>query len=743
MAEWLAHVSEDGTRQQTVLQHLEGTADYARLFAERFHAGSWGEFCGMAHDLGKFTPEFQRRLLEHGQKVDHSTAGAIRAADCGAVPAAFCIAGHHGGLPDGGSSTDPAGEAPTLRSRLKQRELLERCSREAPPAPAKAPPDPGIRLLEGGGYSLSFFTRMLYSCLVDADYLDTERFMRNGQVERGMYDSIPVLHDRLMEHISGWLENRDTETLNGRRSAILRSCTEGASHPQGLFTLTVPTGGGKTVASLAFALRHAQVHGLERVIYVIPYTSILEQNAQVFRDILGDANVLEHHANYDFEADEQKGGRHHLAAENWDAPVVVTTNVQFFESLYAAKPGRCRKLHNISRSVLIFDEAQMLPVPYLKPCVRAIGELTANYGCSAVLCTATQPTLAPYFPAGLSARELCPGHAAMSTAFRRAAIRSAGRLSDAELAEKLAAEPQALCIVNTRKQAQVLFSLLPEEGAYHLSTLLYPKHRRALLAEIRERLEAEHQRCLRARKEGRDPYARPEEVIPCRVVSTSLIEAGVDVDFPTVYRARAGLDSLLQAAGRCNREGRRPAEESVVYLFEPEEAYTSHLPAAQAQPADVLEWLLTECPGIDLASQEAVTAYFEELFALKGDSLDKLNVVAAFEKAARTQSFPFRTIAEQFHLIDNGTRAVLIPQKEEPEACELADTLRRGERNRSLLRRAGQYSVNIYEPHFQALYDAGALERLDDDITILRDLSLYDRATGLQLDPETGKGLFI
>lgn len=716
MDEWLAHVSEDGRQVQTVLQHLQGTAELAGCFAECFHAGEWGRLCGMLHDLGKCTDGFQNRLLRGGDKVDHSTAGAIRAAEFHAEPASFCIAGHHGGLPDGGATSDQAGLS-TLQGRLKQRNYLELCGDAVGAVPAALPPDPGIRLLERKGYSLSFFIRMLYSCLVDADYLDTERFMQNGAVERGGYDSISSLHDRLLSHISGWLKNEDLDSLNGRRSAILRSCLDKGSSAPGLYTLTVPTGGGKTVASLAFALRHAKEHNLDRIIYIIPYTSIIEQNSQVFRDILGSANVVEHHANYDFDADEQNGGRHHLAAENWDAPIIVTTNVQFFESLYAAKPGRCRKLHNISRSVLIFDEAQMLPVPYLKPCVRSIAELTANYGCTAVLCTATQPSLAPFFPRGMTVEELCPNHAEMAQAFRRTTLQNEGRLTDVQLTDRLGEEPQALCIVNTRKHAQTLFSLLPEEGTYHLSTLLYPRHRQALLKEIRARLKAG---------------------LPCRVISTSLIEAGVDVDFPSVYRAQTGLDSLLQAAGRCNREGTRPPEKSLVHLFEPESAYTAHLPDAQRQPAAVLEELLLE--GFDLSSEETISRYFEVLYSLKGDSLDKLNVIEAMEKGIRGLNFPFRTLAEQFHIIDSDTRAVLIPQEEEAE--KLAEALRWGERNRALLRRAGQYSVNVYPPHFQALDQAGALERLEDDIAILRDLSLYNAQTGLTLEPMSGQGIF-
>lgn len=716
MAEWLAHISEDRARKQTVAAHLEGTAELARQFAEAFHAGGWGAFCGMAHDIGKFTAGFQKRLLENGCRVDHATAGAILANRLGIPAAAFCIAGHHGGLPDGGYSTD-VNEETTLRARLKKEQLLEACAPYEEQITLTPPPPPALKLLEQRGYSLSFFIRMLYSCLVDADYLDTERFMSGGCVERGEGESISALCEKLQDRLSGWLQNREADTLNGRRSGILRACLSMAEEPQGLYSLTVPTGGGKTLASLAFALRHAQKYGLERVIYVIPYTSIIEQNAQVFRDYLGDANILEHHASFDFDADEQADGAHHLAAENWDAPVIVTTNVQFFESLYAAKPGRCRKLHHISRSVLIFDEAQMLPVAHIKPCVRAIGELCANYGCTAVLCTATQPSLGPYFPDGMTAREICPGTKELFQTFRRTTLRDLGCLSDEALAAMLKEQPQALCIVNTRKQAQRLYHLLSPEGSYHLSTLLYPEHRKKLLAEIRARLDAG---------------------LPCRVVSTSLIEAGVDVDFPAVYRAECGLDSLLQAAGRCNRNGKRAAAESIVFQFSPEAAYTAHLPDTQRRTAAALRSIAPYFD--DLTAPEAITAYFTELYGLQGDGLDKHRIVEQLEKGLHNYTFPFRSLAKEFHLIDDSTRAVLIPG--EDRAKEIAETLKRGERSRGLLRTAGRYSVNIYQPHFESLLRIGALEQLEDDLCILRDLELYDGHIGLVLEVEGGKGIF-
>lgn len=560
-----------------------------------------------------------------------------------------------------------------------------------------------------------FFTRMLYSCLVDADFLDTETFMESEKQARGGGDRIEALEDKLQAHISGWFPPK-TE-LNQQRCAVLTRCLEqGEAQNSGLFTLTIPTGGGKTVASLAFALRHARAHGLRRVIYVIPYTSIIEQNARVFRDILGDENVLEHHSGvlYDLE-DEARPENTRLArtAENWDMPVVVTTAVQFFESLYANRSSQCRKLHNLAKSVIIFDEAQMMPVPYLRPCVFAIAQLVKRYGASAVLCTATQPALDRIFKEFLPdqpAVELCPRDTFNQEIFRRVMFQREGKLTQEELAERIGRHTQALCIVNSRESAQTVYSLLDKDGAFHLSTLMYPAHRKAALAEIRSRLAAG---------------------LPCRVVSTSLIEAGVDVDFPVVFREEAGLDSILQAAGRCNREGRRPLAESIVTVFQGEAPppLLFEIPVAAGREA------LNRCGRPD--SPEAIRRYFQELLDLKGpQALDQKNVLTLMEQ----EPMPFRKTAERFHLIDSETKTVYIPLE---DGAELTERLRSGERGRGLFRALGQYGVSVYPQHFQALDLAGDLEVLEDGSAVLANPALYAGDTGLSLAADYGKGLFI
>ena len=479
------------------------------------------------------------------------------------------------------------------------------------------------------------------------------------------------------------------------------------------------------MASLAFALRHAAEHGMQRVIYVIPYTSIIDQNAQVFRDILGSGNVLEHHSGVQFDLSDgapTEDVRKALAAENWDMPVVVTTAVQLFESMYAARSSRCRKLHNLANSIVIFDEAQMLPLPHLRPCVAAMASLAEQFHSTVVLCTATQPSLddllhtyAPDCPV----TELCPQTAALYDRFRRVTFRQAGTLTDEALAEQLSEQRQVLCIVNSRKAAQSLYALLPSEGSYHLSPLMVPAQRQALLGEIRERLRRDE---------------------PCRVVSTSLIEAGVDVDFPAVYRELAGLDSVMQAAGRCNREGKRPADESVVTIFERTELPPLLFQSAIGAAREALGG------DRDPAAPETMAQYFHSLRDLSGDALDKQGVIKAFTQDIEGCEFPFRTVAEKFRLIDRNTYTVYIPYG---EGADLLRRLQDGECSKGLYRKLGRYAVSVYDKHFQALYNAGALltarevPALDSDSAILTDLTLYSETMGLSLEPETGKAEFI
>lgn len=709
----LAHgATDEHPEGQSIEAHLKGTGELAETFAAEFGAAANGKLCGLAHDIGKYSDEFQLRL-RGGKKVDHATAGAI---ECFKIKAAFeavCVIGHHSGLPNVGHKDADTTESQTFFGRKL------RAEQGGIPDYRKnwnghiALPQDYFRP-SGRGFATAFYIRMLYSCLVDADYIDTETFM-NGDAGRGNYEPLSALCDKLTAYISKW--NNPTREIDILRQKILNSCIEKASAPRGIFSLTVPTGGGKTVASMAFALNHAVANSMKRIIYVIPYTSIIEQNAKVFRDILGQENVVEHHSSVSYELSENADEleyRSALATENWDAPVIVTTAVQFFESLYANRSSKCRKLHNIANSVIIFDEAQMIPSNNLRPCVAAIAELVRAYNATAVLCTATQPAIDEMlleYSKKESVVELCPDVDGMFEKFRRTSFEKEGRLTTDELVSRLESQQQVLCIVNTRKFAQEVYEALPSEGRFHLSTLMCPVHRKQKLDEIRERL-----------KSGKT----------CRVVSTSLIEAGVDVDFPRVFREMAGLDSILQAAGRCNREGKRSAESSIVTVFESENK-VNKLIAVNRDAAEetVRDW-----------TQPNTTSTIERYFKAYRDFLrndDKSGVITASEKGISGCGLPFEWIAKEFKLIDQNTFAVYIPIG---EGKELVSRLREGERSRGLYRRAGMYSVSVYQNQFDSLINAGAAEPFGEDAAFLTDCSLYSDEKGLSTDVDGGNALF-
>ncbi|TFH41084.1 MAG: CRISPR-associated helicase Cas3', partial [Lysobacterales bacterium] len=529
-------------KAQTVEEHLIGVAELARGFCRGFAWSDWAYQAGLWHDLGKYSDEFQQLIRGKRIRVDHSTAGAQHASKTLRDPGrllAYAIAGHHAGLPNGDSN-----DGSDLTHRLaKEVPAIPHCPASLldarPLSPLACPLNRPRR-----AFSLAFFARMIYSCLVDADFLDTERFMVSETSEqRGRYPQLAEVNEKLTAHLAA-LSARAEGSVNQHRAAVLQQCLAAAELEPGLFSLTVPTGGGKTLSSLAFALRHALKHGMDRVIYVIPYTSIIEQNATVFRSVVGDDAVLEHHSSFDPQQNEDddvspEAMRARLSTENWDAPLVVTTSVQFFESLFACRSSRCRKLHSILNSVVILDEAQMLPVNLLRPCIEVLRELTLYYRTTVVLCTATQPALStsPTFRNGLDGvREIIAKPEELYKALKRVSISDIGKLQDAELVERLRGHEQVLCVVNTRGHARKLYELLAgAPGLYHLSASMCPAHRSIKFAEIRSALAAKK---------------------PCRVISTQLVEAGVDIDFPVVYRAMAGIDSIAQAAGRCNREGK-------------------------------------------------------------------------------------------------------------------------------------------------------------------------------------------
>lgn len=709
---YLAHTDPESGRQQLLIDHLNRTAALSKQFAECFQAGEAAYRCGLLHDIGKYSSAFQHRIRGSNIRVDHATAGAVEAYRLGDGAAAFCIAGHHGGIPNLGSRTDASG---TMCARVRSRCGKEIADYSAFAEEVVIPSAETPKKYSSSREDAFFYAHMLYSCLVDADWLDTEYFMRDAAVARGTGMPLAVLSKKLDAYVSRWWET--TEPINLRRCSILRQLMDAAPRKAGLYTLTVPTGGGKTVSSMAFALRHALLHAQRRIIYVIPYTSIIEQTQAVFEEIFGPENVVAHYANVTYRTDENgdlsdRDNRRYLASENWDAPIILTTSVQFFESLFGNRPSNSRKLHNIASSVIIFDEAQMLPVNYLSPCVWAITQLVKKYNCTGVLCTATQPSLDSLIrndlPAGAS--ELSKNADENHDFFRRVCYRYDGNLSDKALVAQLSSEPSVLCIVNSRQQAQQLFIHLPEEGRYHLSTTMTAVHRRETLDEIRRRL-----------KSGET----------CRVISTSLVEAGVDVDFPCVYRAVAGLDSVIQAAGRCNREGKRPTAESIVHIFDTD----AKSPEALKQNIAATRRVLAH--HTDLASAAAIEEYFQFLlYTLKGsEALDEKNIMGQIR-----ENMAFHTVATSFHMIESNTITVYIPLG---AGKTLTDTLLYSGPSRSLMRELGQYAVSVYTQNYQKLDSAGAVMQITENTAVLLNLSYYDAHTGLALAPEGGEALIL
>lgn len=671
-------------------EHLKAVAALATGFAPSGFE-DWAYLVGLWHDLGKYRPGFQRYIRQDADASAHDTvashdkthsaAGARLAIDrFGAAghALAYLIAGHHAGLSDW-CDLDYRLQSDAARCELN--ESLE----SIPGDIQQASLVPDLCRVPGGSKGFALWLRLLFSCLVDADFLDTERFMEAGKADSRLgYPDIAKLAATFDGYMSKKLSSAADTPVNRLRREVLKQCCTRASGMPGIYSLTVPTGGGKTLSSLAFALEHARTHKKRRIIYAIPYTSIVEQTADIFSDIFGAENIVEHHSQFD--ADPRKETtRSRLACENWDAPLTVTTNVQLFESLFAARPSRCRKLHNLIDSVIILDEAQCLPPEYLQPILDVLNLLTTHYGVSVILCTATQPALASrtYFDAVRNRRgldkvsEIIDDPAELFRQLERVQVRVPAHPDECNdwqtIADELGQHDCVLAIVNTRKQARALWRLMPPD-TLHLSALLCGAHRAAIIDDIRQRLAD--------KRAGRDNR-------PLRVISTQLVEAGVDIDFPVVYRAFAGLDSLAQAAGRCNREGL--LERGDLIVFHPPEPLP---PGLLRQGADACRSVLANHSGYPL-SPELFTAYFDRLYY--GINLDAKGIAADLTPGARLE-IQFRTAAEKFRLIDDEEQAAVFvrwPGNENDNIGMLLATLERDGPERWLMRKLQRYAVNL------------------------------------------------
>jgi len=700
--------------------HLRNVAQMAAGFAAKFSASSWAYLAGLWHDLGKYKSDFQTYLCTTADasieakpgKVNHSSAGGILAIErFGKVGRilSYLILGHHTGLPDWQSEKNPRA---SLYNRLSESHHLEKIMDAHIPKDILDPPQPKESAKSSGELSRSMWLRMLFSCLVDADFLDTEAFMEpERSARRRGYPTLAEMEPFFEKYMAEKTVNAADIYVNRLRAEVLLACREKAIQAPGLFTLTVPTGGGKTLSSLAFALKHALMHGKNRIIYVIPYTSIIEQTADQFRAIFGE-NVLEHHSNLDVDPSKENA-RSRLASENWDAPLIVTTNVQFFESLFASRTSRCRKIHNIVNSVVILDEAQLLPPDFLKPVLEVIKELQQDYGVTFLFSTATQPALGPHvtmdykFSGIPDLREIIPDPLALYGQLRRTSVEVidglAAPLSWNALASRFTVHDSVLCIVNRRDDARILWEKMPA-GTFHLSALMCGAHRSERIVEIKESLVAKQ---------------------TTRVVSTQLVEAGVDFDFPVVYRALAGLDSVAQAAGRCNREGL--LAQGIVHIFLPE----STIPAGHLrQAAEIGRQLLVE-DATDPLSPKRFESFFKQFYWLRAGRLDREGILGMLANDPELR-ISFRTAAERFRLIDENAYAPVLVHY--GKGSRLIETLRHQGPERWLLRQLQRYVVNLPRYVHTKLLAEGAIEEVHPGIFVQGHDGLYHDQLGFRAD---------
>lgn len=708
----IAHVNPDAAYAiQSNNEHLTGVAEIARGFSATFGMGDWGYAMGLLHDKGKEKVDFQNYIKRVSGLVSdapswtdksHAYVGALLAKKLYGTYSNLMtnqIAGHHAGLYD----TDELNN--DILTKVIPQEVdckMERGSLNTDILRTYTQPE-----------HLHHLYRMLFSCLVDADFLDTERFMIPENYVLRINDTTMEDIRRMLQTKLDAFKNTPVSPVNSIRSQIQEECLKASSMASGFFSLTVPTGGGKTISSIVWAVNHAIKNRKKRIIIAIPYTSIIVQTAAVLKSIFGENNVLEHHCNADFEQCKNSKLRHQqkLATENWNYPIVVTTNVQLFESMFSNKPSACRKLHNICDSVLILDEVQTLPADFLQPVVDALKCYHQHFGVSVLLSTASQPILSGVIE-GCNPRttfkgieritEIIPTDMNLHDALRRVKIEihDDDNTYD-EIAEQLANHDKVLCIVNTRRDAKELYERLPKEEALHLSRMMCPAHVRNTIENIKELLVNDAPRL--------------------KVIATQLIEAGVDIDFPVVYRQETGLDSVLQAAGRCNREGKRDVCTTHVFSLAKERP----LPRGSMQDANNARKALPA--DSDWFAPETMTHYFEQLYCRR-DTFDKKDMKHYLNNP---REIYFETAAREFQLIDDATIPVIVNWG---DSMVLVTQLKEKGPSYTLMKALGQYTVSVRHNDFKTLVEAGQIEEVLDGIYVVQDRSQYSDEVGLMTD---------
>ena len=713
-----AHTPNDEEVWHELSQHLNDVAVLTERFTSVFGESSLGYIIGFLHDLGKCNPNFQAYLIaqtkdQHHIRVPHAWGGAALAyIGKNQLPweeICITIAGHHSGLEEPGVLSN------RLVCRIEENpELLRMFQMYLAQIVPKNRTGLSVALQKTDNMlKQELKIRMLFSALVDADRLDTERHFEKQKPElRQTWETdMSLLWKRFKADQDELLASADrSKIVNQVRCEVYDACLQSAQGSQGLYRLTVPTGGGKTRSALAFGLRHALKHDLRRIVVAMPYTSIIDQTARVYKDIFGNDVVLEHHSQVmhnkmspvDEDADNSKRRlsvpRYELAAENWDVPVIVTTTVQLFESLFSNHPSKCRKIHNLADSVIILDEVQTLPTEILKPTLDVIRTLIENYGVSVVLSTATQPALqtTPFLDElkDLKTQEIVPYHNRHFEVLRRVDYevrRTEQPLSS--IAKEIVVEPQVLVILNTRKEALDLFSMVSErDDAFHLSTLLCGAHRRRVIADITSRLKEKKSVC---------------------VVSTQVVEAGIDLDFPIVYRALGPLDRIVQAAGRCNREGKKKSGRVIV--FRPEGSKSPRGPYAAG--IEKARLLLERYPPESLHDPDLYEEYFQNLFY--DLELDKYGI----QELRSDLNYPL--VANRYHLIPGDTVSVVVPYRDSFNFLEKWLMYP----SRATWRPLQLYMVNLFEREALNLEKDGWLVKLTDDL--YRWEGAYDSRKGI------------
>ena len=721
---YYAHTREDGERQ-TVKAHLTGVSEKAEKFSVDL-LKPLAKKASLYHDIGKYALNFQKRLDNDKVKFSHAACGALEYKkladknDCFAPLMEYCIAGHHTGLMDGGTVADNS-DSPTLSGTLKREneytgesdysayateiEFATLTQEERTPLynellSAKDPTE----LIE----RYAFFTKYVFSCLTDADFLDTEIFC-NKNVERGMSGDFKMALDKLNRELSDMPSNTP---LRQARSRIQQQAFDNSVNKSHISILDMPTGSGKTLCSLKLALES----GKKRIIYVIPYTSIIEQTANKFEKMFGDVlPVLQHHSNYSYDGntEEEKKTAEKLkrTCENWDAPLIITTSVQFFQSIYHYKGSALRKLHNLRDSVIVFDEIHLIPTELLRPCLKAVGYITKYLNSEALFLSATMPDYSKLFDKFLpdvNYNKLVTDRTNFKY-FKKCEYKDMGRTTLETIAENASRCKNALIVVNTKKTAAELYNLVQGEK-YHLSANMTPAHRSRVIEVVRNKLEnGEH----------------------ITVVSTSLVEAGVDLDFNTVFRQLSGLDSILQAGGRCNREGKDA--KGYVYVFDIDETYRKG--SDLAMRINKTKGLLEKYQ--DITSYDCIKEYYDGIFDFNQSRIAE-NSIAKYNEQSNSfdrqglmspYSIPFRSYAMQFEYISADTISIVIDDPNDQTCHELVETLRNCDM--SVRRALQKYSVSVYMNVFKDLYSQGVLNVHGTGIFILENQSYYNNETGL------------